>query len=248
MPRGKIEFARRRCGDVLNVFRPPEEAEYLANHHAFPNLHASDHPLVRHKIRLLADKSTEPKLFRELTRELTALLVYEATRDLPTQEVTFETPLETTVGLEVTARVGLVPILRAGLGMTDAALVILPGADVWHLGLRRDEETHKPESYYNRLPDICPDDLVIVLDPMLATGGSATAAIATLKAWGAPQIVFVGLIAAPEGVQRLLQDHPDVPVHVALLDRQLDENAYIRPGLGDAGDRMFGTEPSNWGK
>lgn len=218
----------------------------MAIHQAFPNLQVSEHPLVRHKIRLLADKHTDPKLFRELTKELTALLVYEATRELPTREVTFETPLEETVGLEVASRVGLVPILRAGLGMTDAALIILPGADVWHLGLRRDEVTHRPESYYNRLPDICPDNLVIVLDPMLATGGSATAAIATLKAWGAPQILFVGLIAAPEGVQRLLQDHPDVPVHVAKLDRQLDDNAYIRPGLGDAGDRMFGTDPAGW--
>jgi uracil phosphoribosyltransferase len=117
---------------------------------------------------------------------------------------------------------------------------------VWHLGFRRDEETHRPESYYNRLPDVCPNDLIIVLDPMLATGGSASAAIATLKRWGAPKITFVGLIAAPEGVRRLQQDHPDVRVHVAQLDRELDENAYIRPGLGDAGDRMFGTEPSAW--
>jgi uracil phosphoribosyltransferase len=236
----------RALAVALRVLWPDQEAAYVSTRHAYPNLQASEHPLVRHKIRLLADKRTDPKLFRELTKELTSLLVYEATRDLPTREVTFETPLEETVGLEVSSRVGLVPILRAGLGMTDAALVILPWADVWHLGLRRDEETHKPESYYNRLPDICPDDLVIVLDPMLATGGSATAAISTLKAWGAPQVIFVGLIAAPEGVERLLQDHPDVPVHVALLDRQLDDNAYIRPGLGDAGDRMFGTEPSNW--
>jgi uracil phosphoribosyltransferase len=212
----------------------------------FPNLHVSGHPLVRHKIRLLADRDTHAKLFRELVGELTSLMVYEATADLPTRPTPFATPLERAVGTEVSARIGLVPILRAGLGMTDAALDILPSAHVWHLGIRRDEETHRPESYYNRLPDICPDDLIIVLDPMLATGGSASAAIATLKRWGAPKITFVGLIAAPEGVARLLLDHPDVRVHVAQLDRELDENAYIRPGLGDAGDRMFGTEPAAW--
>jgi uracil phosphoribosyltransferase len=211
-----------------------------------PNLYVSGHPLVRHKIRKLADKHTESKLFREVVNELTSLMVYEATEDLPLRTVTFETPLERADGVEVAARVGLVPILRAGLGMTDAALAILPQAEVWHLGFRRDEETHLPMSYYNRLPDVCPNDLVIVLDPMLATGGSAAAAIATLKRWGAPKITFVGLIAAPEGVERLQREHPDVRVHVALLDRQLDENAFIRPGLGDAGDRMFGTEPSAW--
>jgi uracil phosphoribosyltransferase len=223
------------------------ERRYVSTPEArFPNLHVSGHPLVRHKIRLLADRDTHPKLFRELVAELTALMVYEATVDLPTRMVPFKTPLEVTEGAEVAARIGLVPILRAGLGMTDAALTILPSAEVWHLGFRRDEETHRPESYYNRLPDTCPNDLVIVLDPMLATGGSASAAIATLKRWGAPKITFVGLIAAPEGVARLQRDHPDVRVHVALLDRELDENAYIRPGLGDAGDRMFGTEPSAW--
>jgi uracil phosphoribosyltransferase len=212
----------------------------------YPNLHVSGHPLVRHKIRKLADKRTDSKLFRELVAELTMLMVYEATADLHVRMVPFDTPLETTEGAEVVERIGLVPILRAGLGMTDAALNILPSAEVWHLGFRRDEETHKPESYYNRLPETCPNDLIIVLDPMLATGGSAAAAIATLKRWGAPRIAFVGLIAAPEGVRRLQGSHPDVPVHVALLDRELDENAYIRPGLGDAGDRMFGTEPAAW--
>ncbi len=212
------------------------------------NLFVSGHPLVRHKIRMLADRRTDSKLFRELVKELTSLMVYEATSDLPLHTVSFETPLERTEGAEVASRVGLVPILRAGLGMTEAALAILPQAEVWHLGFRRDEETHLPQSYYNRLPDVCPNDLVIVLDPMLATGGSASAAIATLKRWGAPKITFVGLIAAPEGVRRLEQDHPDVRVHVALLDRELDANAYIRPGLGDAGDRMFGTEPSAWEK
>jgi uracil phosphoribosyltransferase len=195
---------------------------------------------------MLADRTTGAKLFRELVSELTAIMIYEATADLPVRMEPFETPLEPALGAEVAARIGLVPILRAGLGMTDAALTLLPSAEVWHLGFRRDQETHRPESYYNRLPDVCPNDLIIVLDPMLATGGSASAAIATLKRWGAPKITFVGLIAAPEGVRRLQQDHPDVRVHVAQLDRELDKNAYIRPGLGDAGDRMFGTEPSAW--
>jgi uracil phosphoribosyltransferase len=212
----------------------------------YPNLHVSNHPLIRDKIRMLADRNTDAKVFRQLVSELTSLLVYEATTGLPTRRVVYSTPLEETEGDAVAVRIGLVPILRAGLGMTDAALNILPTADVWHLGFRRDEETHRPESYYNRLPETCPNDFVIVLDPMLATGGSAVAAISTLKRWGAPRMTFVGLIAAPEGVERLLRTHPDVPIHVAKLDRELDENAYIRPGLGDAGDRMFGTEPSAW--
>jgi uracil phosphoribosyltransferase len=207
----------------------------------FPNIHVSGHPLVRHKIRLLADAKTDSKLFRELVAELTSLLIYEATTDLPLRQVAFRTPMEETVGWEIGARIGLVPILRAGLGMTEAALNALPGSEVWHLGLYRDETTHRPVSYYNKLPKVCPDDLVILCDPMLATGGSATAAVQTLKEWGAPRVKFVGLIAAPEGARRMLEEHPDVECFVAVLDRQLDENAYIRPGLGDAGDRMFGT-------
>jgi uracil phosphoribosyltransferase len=208
---------------------------------ALPNVRQSGHPLVRHKIRMLADERTHTGQFRSLVAEVTSLLIYEATTDLPLRRVRFRTPLEETEGVEIDARVGLVPILRAGLGMTDAALDALPGSEVWHLGLYRDETTHRPVSYYNKLPSVCPDDLVILLDPMLATGGSATVAVQTLKAWGAPRIKFVGLIAAPEGAGRMLREHPDVAIHVALLDRELDPNAYIRPGLGDAGDRMFGT-------
>ena len=208
---------------------------------AFPNASVSRHPLVRHKIRMLADERTDVKLFRELVRELTALLIYEATADLPLRPVRYRTPLEETEGVEIDARIGLVPILRAGLGMVEAALNALPGSQVWHLGMYRDETTHRAISYYNRLPETCPNDLVIMLDPMLATGGSASDATRVLKEWGAPQVVFVGLIAAPEGVRRMLTEHPDVPIHVARLDRALDENMFIRPGLGDAGDRMFGT-------
>ena len=217
------------------------EADVRAQVAGLRNLRASQHPLVRHKIRLLADVGTHAKHFRDLVRELTTLLLYEATSDLALRPVRFRTPLEETEGAEIAVRVGLMPILRAGLGMADAALDLLPGSTVWHLGLYRDETTHEAVSYYNRLPTTCPDDLVILLDPMLATGGSAVDATNVLKRWGAPRIVFVGLIAAPEGVARMQEAHPDVPIHVALLDRELDENKFIHPGLGDAGDRLFGT-------
>jgi len=209
---------------------------------AAESLRVSGHPLVGHKMRLLADERTEPKVFRELVNELTALLLYEATHDLPLRAVRYRTPLEETDGVEIAAKIGLVPILRAGLGMVEAALNVLPGSEVWHLGMYRDEETHRPVSYYNRLPDTCPDDLVIVLDPMLATGGSAADAASVLKRWGAPRIVFVGLIAAPEGAHLMWRTHPDVPIVVGRLDRELDERRFIRPGLGDAGDRLFGTD------
>jgi len=207
----------------------------------FPNLRVSGHPLLRHKMRLLSDRMTDARTFRDLVSEITSLLIYEATTDLPVRRVTYDTPLETTEGFEIDARVALVPILRAGLGMVPASLDALPGAVVRHLGLFRDEQTHQPVSYYNKLPKRCEEDLVIVLDPMLATGGSATAAFETLKAWGAPRIVFIGIVAAPEGVRAALEQHPDVIIHVARFDRELNPDAYIVPGLGDAGDRMFGT-------
>jgi uracil phosphoribosyltransferase len=206
-----------------------------------PTLHVSRHPLVQHKRSMLSDVRTDTKTFRELVRELTALLLYEATLDLPVSRFEYTTPLETTVGQKVNIDIGLVPILRAGLGMVDASADILPKARVWHLGMYRDESTHRPVSYYNKLPPTCPDDLVILLDPMLATGGSAVDAISVLKAWGASWIKFVGIIAAPEGAQNVYRHHPDVQMHVAALDRELDGNRYIRPGLGDAGDRLFGT-------
>jgi uracil phosphoribosyltransferase len=208
---------------------------------ALPNLHVSNHPLVRHKITLLADERTQPKQFREIVRELTALLLYEATMNVPLKPIRFRTPLEEAEGWHIDAHIGIVPILRAGLGMVDAAVDALPQSQVWHLGIYRDETTHTPVSYYNRLPATCAADLVIVLDPMLATAGSASDAALVLKEWGAPKITFVGLIAAPEGVMRMYEEHPDVAIHVALVDRELDGNKYIRPGLGDAGDRLFGT-------
>ena len=205
------------------------------------NLHVSNHPLIQHKVTVLSDAATESKVFRELVRELTPLLLYEACADLPTQRLQVQTPLEVRDGATIAVRIGLVPILRAGLGLIEAALDTLPSSEVWHLGMYRDEVTHQPVSYYNRLPAQCPDDLVILLDPMLATGGSAADAVTVLKEWGARWIKFVGLIAAPEGVAKLAEAHPDVQVYVAALDRELDENRFIRPGLGDAGDRLFGT-------
>lgn len=207
----------------------------------FPNLFVSRHPLVRHKITQLSEAHTHTALFRQLTQELTHFLMYEATTDLPLKQELFSTPLEQTLGNVLDCRIALVPILRAGLGMVDSARDLVPQATVYHLGLYRDEVTHQPVSYYRKLPDTLPYDLTIVLDPMLATAGSATAAISELKAHGAKWIKYVGLIAAPEGVELMRTEHPEVPIHVARLDRELDNNKFIRPGLGDAGDRLFGT-------
>ena len=207
----------------------------------FPNLSVSRHPLVQHKITQLSEARTTTATFRQLTEELTHFLMYEATTDLPLKQEIFTTPLEETQGCVLDCRIALVPIMRAGLGMVDSARDLVPHATVYHLGLYRDEVTHLPVSYYRKLPDVLPSDLTIVLDPMLATAGSATAAVDELKAHGAKWIKYVGLIAAPEGVELMLREHPDVHIHVARLDRELDGNKYIRPGLGDAGDRMFGT-------
>lgn len=204
--------------------------------------HVSQHPLVQHKVTLLSDERTNSKTFRELVRELTRLLLYEATADLPLESLSYSTPMEDAAGQKIGVRIGLVPILRAGLGMVDAAVDALPDAEVWHLGMYRDEATHMPVSYYNKLPETCPDDVVLVLDPMLATGGSATGAISELKRWGAKSIIFVGIIGAPEGIRQVEAEHPDVPIYLARKDRELDENRFIRPGLGDAGDRLFRTD------
>ncbi len=207
----------------------------------YPNLHVSAHPLVAHKLALLRDRATEPKLFRELVRELSWLLGYEAMADLSTQAITVETPLEPTGGLELEPKVGLVPVLRAGLGMVDAMLELMPSAEVWHIGLYRDERSLKPVEYYNKLPDAATVQVCLILDPMLATGGSSSATVDILKHWGAARIKQVSLIAAPEGVATLSAAHPDVDIHVAAVDRALNERGYIVPGLGDAGDRQFGT-------
>ena len=206
-----------------------------------PTLHVSRHPAVLHKLRILRDEETEPKKFREVVRELSWLLGYEALEDARVRPMRVRTPLEEMDGHELADRIGLVPILRAGLGMVDAMLELMPTAQVWHLGLFRDERTLRPVEYYNKLPDSANVDLCLILDPMLATGGSATAAIEVLKRWGAVRIKLVNLIAAPEGVQAVYDAHPDVDIHCAALDRQLNDRGYIMPGLGDAGDRQFGT-------
>jgi uracil phosphoribosyltransferase len=201
----------------------------------------SPHPLVQHKLTLLRRTVTEPKKFRELVRELAQFLLYEATLDLPLNPMAIETPLAPLNGSQIGAQLGLVPILRAGLGMVDPILDLIPTAHVWHLGLYRDHATLEPVTYYNKLPPEAEVDLCLVLDPMLATGGSAIAAVDILKRWGAAKIKFLGLIAAPEGVRALSAAHPDVPIYLAAVDDHLNEKGYIVPGLGDAGDRQFGT-------
>ena len=208
---------------------------------AAPNLHVSQHPAVLHKLAILRDEETEPKKFREVVRELSWLLGYEALADVGVRPLEIRTPMEPMTAHELDARIGLVPILRAGLGMVDAMLELMPTAQVWHLGLFRDERTLRPVEYYNKLPDSATVDLCLILDPMLATGGSATAAIEVLKKWGAIRIKLVNLIAAPEGVAAVTAAHPDVAIHCASLDRGLNDRGYIQPGLGDAGDRQFGT-------
>jgi uracil phosphoribosyltransferase len=207
----------------------------------WPTLHVSQHPAVRHKLGILRDVRTEPKKFREVVRELSWLLGYEALADARTRQLDVQTPLETMDGEELADRIGLIPILRAGLGMVDAMLELMPTAELWHLGLYRDDRTLRPVEYYNKLPDSATVDLCLILDPMLATGGSATAAIEVLKKWGAERIKLVNLIAAPEGVEAVTSAHPDVEIYCAALDRQLNDKGYIEPGLGDAGDRQFGT-------
>jgi uracil phosphoribosyltransferase len=207
-------------------------------------LHVSRHPAILHKLAILRDEATEPKKFREVVRELSWLLGYEALADARVRPLTIRTPLEEMEAAELADRIGLVPILRAGLGMVDAMLELMPTAQVWHLGLFRDERTLRPVEYYNKLPDSATVDVCLILDPMLATGGSATAAIEVLKRWGAVRIKLVNLIAAPEGVAAVTAAHPDVEIHCAALDRQLNDKGYIMPGLGDAGDRQFGTGQS----
>jgi uracil phosphoribosyltransferase len=209
-----------------------------------PTLHVSRHPAILHKLGILRDERTEPKKFREVVRELSWLLGYEALADARVRPLTVRTPLEEMAGNELADRIGLIPILRAGLGMVDAMLELMPTAEVWHLGLFRDERTLQPVEYYNKLPDAATVDLCLILDPMLATGGSATAAIDVLKRWGAVtpvRIKLINLIAAPEGAEAVFAAHPDVEIYCAALDRQLNDRGYIMPGLGDAGDRQFGT-------
>ncbi len=205
------------------------------------NVFVSSHPLVKHKLSKLRDTETTPKKFRELIREIAGLIAYEATSDLLISPIEVQTPLARTQGFELTEKIGLIPILRSGLGMVEGVWELMPSAEVWHIGLYRDEETLKPVEYYNKLPIAPSVGVCMILDPMLATGGSAAATIAILKKWGVKRIKFMGIIAAPEGIQTVHNEHPDVPLYLAAIDERLNEVGYIVPGLGDAGDRQFGT-------
>ena len=202
-----------------------------------------DHPLIQHKVTLMRKKETGSKDFRNLLEEITMLMGYEITRDLPLEDVEIETPVAKMIGKQISGKkLGIVPVLRAGLGMVQGMLNLIPTAKVGHIGLYRDPQTLEPVEYYCKLPDDIAEREVIVLDPMLATGGSAVDAITQIKKRGAKSIKFIGIIAAPEGMQRLQEAHPDVDIYVAAMDEKLNENGYIVPGLGDAGDRIFGTK------
>ena len=205
-------------------------------------LHVVDHPLIQHKLSIMRNKKTGSKDFRELLNEIAMLMGYELTRDLPLEEITIETPIEKTTAYKISGKkLAIVPILRAGIGMVDGLLDLVPVAKVGHIGLYRDHETHQPVTYYCKLPADIDQRIVILVDPMLATGGSASDALTKLKEAGCTHIKFMCLVAAPEGVAKVQEDHPDVDIFTAALDARLNENAYIVPGLGDAGDRIFGT-------
>ncbi|MBR1868305.1 MAG: uracil phosphoribosyltransferase [Clostridia bacterium] len=209
----------------------------------YNNFHLIDHPLIQHKVSMMRMTTTSTKDFRELAEEISLLMAYEVTRDLPLKEEEIETPICKTKAKFVAGRsIGVVPILRAGLGMVDGILTLVPNAKIGHIGLYRDPKTHKPVEYYCKLPIDAEERTLIVVDPMLATGGSAVAAIQFLKDRGCKDIKLMNLIAAPEGVKAVHDAHPDVEIYVASLDERLNENAYIVPGLGDAGDRLFGTK------
>ena len=207
------------------------------------NVYVLDHPLIQHKLAILRSKDTPVKEFRELVGEIAGLMCYEATRNLPTREVQVETPITTaTCRMLAGKKMAIVPILRAGLGMVDSMVGLIPSAKIGHIGLYRDPETHKPVEYYCKLPDDIGNRQVFVVDPMLATGGSAIAAIDFLKQHGCKQIIMMNIIGCPEGVKAVTAAHPDVDIYLAAMDEKLNANAYIVPGLGDAGDRIFGTK------
>lgn len=216
-----------------------EKLEFYEN----PKFHHVQHPLIEHKLAILRDEKTNSKQFAELASEIATLVTYEATKDLPLEDVEVKTPIETATCRMVSGRaVGIVPILRAGLGMVAGVQALIPNAKIGHIGLYRDESTHQPVEYYCKLPADAEQRLLIVVDPMLATGGSASDAITMIKKRGVTKIKLCCLVSAPEGIRRILKDHPDVDLYVAAVDRQLNENCYIMPGLGDAGDRLFGTK------
>jgi uracil phosphoribosyltransferase len=220
-----------------NSYNIPNYLEEESMSNVFP----SNHPLIAHKLSILRDIATEPQKFRELVKELATLLTYEATANLLLKPKSVTTPMGLANSFEVEEQIGLVPILRAGLGMVEGVWGLLPSAEVWHIGLYRDEKTLKPVQYYNKLPVLPRVSMCLILDPMLATGGSAVATVDLLKKWGVKKIKFVGLIGAPEGIHALETAHPDVLIHLAAIDDRLNDIGYIIPGLGDAGDRQFGT-------
>lgn len=216
--------------------RPRESFETIMS-----GVFAVQHPLIQYHLTRLRDRTTPPTEFRQLVHRLASLLAYEATKDLRSEEVTVQTPLAEAPGSRLAQRIGLVPILRAGLGMVDSVLELIPTAEVWHLGLYRDEETATPVKYYIKLPPQRPVDVALVLDPMLATGGSVTAALATLRDWGVPHVKLLSILAAEEGVKRVEVEFPDSQIYVCQIDPDLNDKKYIVPGLGDAGDRIFNT-------
>lgn len=206
-------------------------------------VHILDHPLIQHKVSILRDKNTGVKEFREVVGEIAALMCYEATRDLPLEDVTIETPIATGTFKRLSGKkLAIVPILRAGLGMVDTIIDLIPSAKVGHIGLYRDPETHNPMEYYCKMPPDISEREVLIVDPMLATGGSASAAITFLKGYGCKNIKLMNIIGCPEGIKAVTEEHPDVELYVAAVDEKLNENKYIVPGLGDAGDRIFGTK------
>lgn len=204
--------------------------------------HVFEHPLIDHKLTIIRDKNTDTKAFRESVNEIAALLTYEITRDLPLKEKVIETPVSTTKGFELKDKIVIVPILRAGLGMVEGIHGLIPNAKIGHVGIYRDEETLEAKQYYAKFPEEIKDSTVLLLDPMLATGNSTVKAVDILLESGAKNIIFVGIVGSPEGVKTLQKSHPNVKIYLAALDEKLNENGYIVPGLGDAGDRLFGTK------
>ncbi len=235
-----MQFFREK---ITNLKNRKYRNEVKGMYKNYENVTILEHPLIKHKISMLRDKNTGTNEFRTIIEEIAMLMGYEALRDLPTEDVEIETPIEKcTTPMIAGRKLAVVPILRAGLGMVGGILALTPSAKVGHIGLCRNEETHEPEEYYCKLPTPIEERVIVVTDPMLATGGSAVAAVNFIKQHGGKKIKFMSIIAAPEGIDRLMTAHPDIQLYVGQLDRCLNEDAYICPGLGDAGDRIFGTK------
>lgn len=235
-----MQFFREK---ITNLKNRKYRNEVKGMYKNYENVTILEHPLIKHKISMLRDKNTGTNEFRTIIEEIAMLMGYEALRDLPTEDVEIETPIEKCMTPMIAGRkLAVVPILRAGLGMVGGILALTPSAKVGHIGLCRNEETHEPEEYYCKLPTPIEERVIVVTDPMLATGGSAVAAVNFIKQHGGKKIKFMSIIAAPEGIDRLMTAHPDIQLYVGQLDRCLNEDAYICPGLGDAGDRIFGTK------